>query len=96
MLRSVESFYGYEIQAMDGDLGTVHDVYFDDQSWSVMYLVVDTGTWLPGRKVLIFATQIDQPDWASKNLPVELTKDQVALSSATSEQVYQSLLSFLL
>jgi hypothetical protein len=53
MLRSVKELQGYAIRAIDGDIGQVHDFYFDDQSWLIRYLVVDTGNWLPGRRVLI-------------------------------------------
>jgi len=68
---------GYKIQAMDGEIGKVHQFYFDDQFWLVRYLVVDTGKWLPGRLVLISPYSLGQPDWSGKLFPVNLTKDQV-------------------
>ena len=53
MLRSLLDLRNYRIQAIDGHIGGVHDLLFDDQRWTVRYLVVDLGSWLPGRKVLI-------------------------------------------
>ena len=53
MLRPVKSILNYKILATDGEIGSVQDLYFDDHSWTIRYLVVDTGTWLPGRQVLI-------------------------------------------
>ena len=53
MLRSMKDLEGYEIRATDGPIGHVEDFYFDDAAWVIRYLVVDTGTWLSGRKVLI-------------------------------------------
>ena len=53
MLRSAKDLYGYVIRATDGEFGKVHDVYFDDRAWTVHYLVVETGDWLLGRKVLL-------------------------------------------
>ena len=53
MLRSVKELTGYKILATDGEIGRVHDFYFDNQNWIMRYLVVDTGTWLPGRRVLL-------------------------------------------
>jgi hypothetical protein len=50
MLRPASDFKGLTIAAVDGDLGSVADLYFDDLRWTVRYLVVDTGTWLPGRR----------------------------------------------
>ena len=53
MLRSTEDILGFRLEATDGHIGTVEDFYFDDQVWSIRYLVADTGRWLPGRRVLI-------------------------------------------
>lgn len=50
MLVTVKDLEGYAIHASDGDIGHVRDVYFDDQTWVVRYLAVDTGGWLTGRK----------------------------------------------
>ena len=53
MLRNASAIKGYPIAASDGRLGTVSDFLFDDASWLVRWLVVDTGKWLSGRKVLL-------------------------------------------
>jgi hypothetical protein len=80
MLRSTKELRGYTIRAIDGDIGQVHEFYFDDLSWIVRYLVVDTGNWLPGRKVLLWPGVLGQPDWETQVLPVDLTKEQVEYS----------------
>src|SRR6266508_5022629 len=67
---------GVTIQATDGDIGSVQDLYFDDHSWTVRYLVVDTGTWLPGRQVLISPFAFRAISGASR-LQTTLTKDQI-------------------
>ncbi len=53
MRRNVNSLIGYAIEATDGRMGKVGEFYFDDQVWVIVYLVVRTGNWLYGRKVLI-------------------------------------------
>jgi hypothetical protein len=53
MLRSIKQLYGDELRATDGEIGHIKDFYFDDQNWAVRYVVVDTGSWLSGRLVLI-------------------------------------------
>ena len=53
MLRSIKQLYGDELKATDGDIGRIKDFYFDDQNWAVRYVIVDTGSWLSGRLVLI-------------------------------------------
>lgn len=51
--KVVEDLRGDAIVARDGRVGSLEDVYFDDERWAVRYFVVDTGNWLPGRQVLI-------------------------------------------
>ena len=77
MLRSVRSLGGFSIGAKDGEIGKVHSFLFDDRSWAIRYLVIDTGGWLPGRKVLIAASALDRPDWRAHIFPVALTRQQV-------------------
>lgn len=77
MLQVVSALKGYDIQAEDGRLGTVSDVLFDDQSWKARWLVVDTGTWLTERKVLIHPSAIGAVDFERRALSVALTKKQV-------------------
>jgi len=77
MLRSMNDLKDYAIRATDGDIGKIKDFYFDDQAWVIRYLIVDTGTWLSSREVLISPISIDHPNWADKILLVAITKEQV-------------------
>jgi PRC-barrel domain len=77
MLRSANGLEGFTIGATDGTIGQVDDLYFDDQSWTVRYLVVDTGGWLAGRKVLVSPISIRHTDWANETVHVSLTKSQI-------------------
>ncbi|MBE3064674.1 MAG: PRC-barrel domain containing protein, partial [Spirochaetes bacterium] len=43
MLRSMKDLHGFTIGATDGDIGTVIGCFFDDLSYTVRYVVVDTG-----------------------------------------------------
>jgi hypothetical protein len=77
MLRSIEELYGYTIHATDGEIGKVREFYFDDEFWTIRYLVLDTGGWLSGRQVLIAPAAFGQPDWGSHTFPLRLTKQEV-------------------
>ena len=77
MLRSIKQLYGNKLGTTDGDLGHVKDFYFSDQNWAIRYLVVDTGTWLPGRLVLLSPHSLGQLDQAEKVLRVSLTRKQI-------------------
>jgi hypothetical protein len=80
MLRNVTALRGDVILARDGDMGLVVDVYFDDERWSVRYLVVDTGHVMPERRVLI-APGLVVPDQPSDRLiRVRLTRNEVERS----------------
>jgi hypothetical protein len=80
MLRSSKGLVGFTISASDGDIGRVDALYFDDQHWTVRYFVVDTGSWLAGRRVLVSPVCVRRPDWERRRLPVGLTKAQVQAS----------------
>jgi PRC-barrel domain len=80
MLRNLNDLAGSAIHATDGTIGDVTDFYFDDKAWVIRYLVVDTGSWLSSRKVLISPIAIGSCDWAEKVLPVSITKEQVMKS----------------
>jgi hypothetical protein len=77
MLRSLKEIMGYGLNAEDGDIGRCHDFLLDEQTWTVRYMVADTGKWLPGRKVLISPISLGNPDWRERQFPVRLTRDQI-------------------
>ena len=80
MLRSMKALDGCTIGATDGDIGTVTDCYFDDLSYTVRYVVVDTGGWLAAQKVLLSPIAFRVMDWKHKRLTAALTKAQVEKS----------------
>lgn len=77
MLRSAKDLHGFAIKATDGEIGEVYEFYFDDDAWTIRYVVVETGTWLSGRRVLISPAVLGQPDVDGETLPVSLTREQV-------------------
>ncbi len=80
MLRDVRNMAGFAIAATDGAIGFTTDFYFDDKAWVIRYLVVETGTWLSHRKVLISPLAIGEPDWKFSTFPARLTREQVRKS----------------
>lgn len=77
MLRSAQSIMGYHIECLDGRLGVVSDLYFEANHWAIRYLVVNPRPLLPGRKVLIPPAAASQPDWSTKSIPLNYTREQV-------------------
>ena len=77
MLRNVKDLRGFALLASDGVIGKVDDLYCDDEDWGIRYLVVNTGSWLSNRKVLISPIAVGHAGWMAKRLPVALTRAQV-------------------
>ena len=77
MLRRMKDMEGYSISATDGVVGLVKDYYFDDETWVIRYLIVETGAWLASRKVLISPAAINRPDWSESIIPAAITQEQV-------------------
>jgi hypothetical protein len=80
MLRSLYTMLDYHTAATDGELGRVQDFFFDDESWIVDYLVVDTATLPEKHEVLINPFAAGVPDWETRRLPVLLTCHQILTS----------------
>jgi len=76
-LRSLKELTGYVLVATDGEIGRCHDFLFDERHWAVRYMVADTRKWLPGRRTLISPLSLGHPDWESRRLPVNVTKEQI-------------------
>jgi len=77
MLRHESEIRGYAIHASDGVIGTVSDFLFDDTTWMVRWLVIDTGNWLPGLKVLLPPGALAEVNHIGHQFSVKLTKAQV-------------------
>lgn len=69
------------IHAEDGEIGHLSDVYFDDQTWTVRYLVINTGVWLLGRRVLVPPQAVASVENACQ-VHVALTRDRVRTAPA--------------
>ena len=77
MLTNANNVKGLVIRAKDGEIGTVDQLYFDDETWAIRYLTAETGSWLDDRKVLISPFSVLNVDWQAKRLDVALTRKQV-------------------
>ena len=77
MLRNLKDLENVKISATDGEIGHVKDLYFDDDAWAIRYFVVETGTWLSSRKVLISPISVRHGNCLEQTLAVAITKEQV-------------------
>ncbi|MCE0484976.1 MAG: PRC-barrel domain-containing protein [Methylacidiphilales bacterium] len=77
MLQNIKKLYGIGLHALDGKIGHVQDFYFDDQDWTVRYVIADTGSWLSGRQVLLSPHAFGSPQEGGRLLQVNLTREQI-------------------
>ena len=84
MLRSLKDLERYTVNATDGDLGTVVNFLLDDQRWIVRYLVVESGGFLDGRRVLISPIFFRQAEWLTRRFHLALTIDKVKKSPSVN------------
>jgi len=80
VLHRVKELQGDPIVAVDGRIGSLDDLYFEDQRWDVRYLVVATGGWLTGRKLLIPPAAFDREHTSHDSIALQLTREQVEKS----------------
>ncbi len=77
MLSLAKSLRGYALKARDGAIGSVKDFYFDDQFWTIRYLIADTAGWMSGRSVLISPYALEAVHRDAKEIATTLTRKQI-------------------
>ncbi|MFW5642003.1 MAG: PRC-barrel domain-containing protein [Roseicyclus sp.] len=76
-LRSLREITGYGITATDGEIGSVADALLDPEGWTIRYIVVDTGNWLPGRQVAIRPDRVTAIRWDDEDIVVRVRREEV-------------------
>jgi len=77
MLNKAKTLKNYKLNSVDGEIGKVKELYFDDEYWTIRYLIADTGNWLIGRKVLISPNSIVSINKEEEYITINLTKSQI-------------------
>ena len=80
-LVSVRRLHWRPVAASDATAGELADVLFDDQSWRVRYLVIDTVGWMPRRDLLVRPAQVQR----TAPLELALTRDELKLCPGLDE-----------
>jgi hypothetical protein len=65
---------GYHVQATDGRIGKIHE---STHGLDLSYLVVDTGPWVFGHRVMLPAGTVTNVDHEERRVYLDRTKDQV-------------------
>jgi sporulation protein YlmC with PRC-barrel domain len=78
MLHRAKDLQGDAIHAEDGEVGSVDDLYFDEEEWDVRYLLVNTRRWIPGRMYLVSPIAIDRESPIEGDIRIDLTREQIS------------------
>jgi len=76
---------GFEVEAIDGSIGKVDEATNDA---GAAFIVVDTGPWIFGKKVLLPAGVIQDVDLDARQVFVNRTKDQIKNAPEFDEDRY--------
>ena len=84
MLHLAQKIAGTTVNGTDGEIGTLEDFYFEEAGWHVRYLLVDTGSWFNGKRVLLPPSAV-QGDWGRTGLRVNLSRNDVRNSPSLDD-----------
>ena len=76
---------GYEVEAIDGSIGKIDDATSEAGSG---YLVVDTGPWIFGKKVMLPAGVVNHVDHDDRKVYVDRSKDQIKAAPEFDETTH--------
>jgi len=85
MLHLAQKIAGTTVNGTDGEIGTLEDFYFEEAGWNVRYLLVDTGSWFDGKRVLLSPSAV-QGGWGRTGVHVNLSRDDVRNSPALDDE----------
>ncbi len=76
-LRSANELIGYAISETDDDIGSLADLLIDPERWTVSFLAVDSGDWLPGKLVVIAPAWASEISWHARQISIPMTKEKI-------------------
>lgn len=85
MLIKANQLKGYQLDSKDGTIGSAREFYFDDQYWSIRYLIARTAGWLSGRQVLLSPYSVSGVDPVRETISINLTKKQIENSPSIED-----------
>jgi sporulation protein YlmC with PRC-barrel domain len=81
-VHRTKEVFGYKIQATDGEIGRVDNLVVEEKTWEILFLVIDTSNWLPGKKVIVDTHWIDQVNWQDRTVSVSLPRNAIRNATA--------------
>jgi hypothetical protein len=80
MKRSLRNLRGFDVGATDGSVGGVEDFLFDDERWVIRYLVVNTGGFTSGRRILVSPMLVEDASYDQRLIRLMVTTRKLSSS----------------
>ena len=77
---------GFKVEARDGSIGKVDEATYEAGG---SFIVVDTGPWILGKKVMLPAGVVRDIDVLGEMVFVDLTKDEIKNAPEFDEKTYR-------
>jgi uncharacterized protein YrrD len=73
-LRSSRQMLGYQVMSKEEQIGLVEDLFFSEDDWLIQYILLDTHSWAPDRRVLIPSRSIEGINWSAMKIYADITR----------------------
>ncbi len=77
MLHSLGQLLGSTVKCLNDEFGSLYNVYISEKTWRVAYFVIQTGSWLQDRRVLVAPAALRSPIWTDGPVYVDFTRQQI-------------------
>jgi hypothetical protein len=81
-----QNIVGYDVEALDGEIGNVSEA---SDEVGASFIIVDTGPWIFGKKVMLPAIAIDRVDHSDERIWVNRSKDEIKNAPEFDESLYR-------
>jgi uncharacterized protein YrrD len=76
-LRSSREMLGYQVMSKEEQLGLVEDLFFSEEDWLIQYILLDTHSWAPDRRVLIPSRSIEGINWSDMRIFADVSRQNL-------------------
>jgi hypothetical protein len=83
-LRSAKEVTGYQLQAKDGPVGTIHSFIVDEQNWLITELIIKRGRWPLAKEFRLMPANISRISHADSTVLSDFFADDLMLTTETN------------
>ena len=85
-LSSIFEIIGYNIQAVDGEIGHISDFIIDGETWAIRYIIIATQNWWLEKIIILSPKWIEQVNWSESKIFTNLSQEEIKHSPEYFEE----------